>query len=178
MRPHYAKEAMDTTFVIGLVSALTALVASIVGPPVTLTVSKRQFAATVLSANRQKWIETLRDTLAELISLLVAALVVKSHWHDKWDKGRAPLLADKALLDKLQHIVLATSKIRLLLNPREADHQHLYQAMDSAFKRLQSEETLEHETEADIETITTLAQLILKREWQRSNRVLSCPVRN
>lgn len=45
---------------ISLVSACTALVASVVGPFVTLAVAKRQFNATVLSANRQKWIETLR----------------------------------------------------------------------------------------------------------------------
>lgn len=44
---------MDT-MLIGLVSACTALVASIASPIVTLTVSKRQFNATVLSANRQK----------------------------------------------------------------------------------------------------------------------------
>jgi len=38
---------------IGVISACTALVASIIGPIVTLTVAKRQFNATVLSANRQ-----------------------------------------------------------------------------------------------------------------------------
>jgi len=68
---------------ISLVSACTALVASIVGPIVTLTVARRQFSANVLSANRQKWIETLRDMLAELISLMVAVLVVKAGWKDK-----------------------------------------------------------------------------------------------
>ena len=62
---------------ISVISACTALVASILGPLVTLSVAKRQFNASVLSANRQKWIETLRDMLAELISLLVSALVVK-----------------------------------------------------------------------------------------------------
>jgi hypothetical protein len=78
---------MDS-LLISLVSACTALVASVVGPVVTLAVAKRQFNANVLSANRQKWIETLRDMLAELISLLVSALVIKSGWKDKWDKGR------------------------------------------------------------------------------------------
>jgi glycerol-3-phosphate dehydrogenase len=46
------------------------LVAAIAGPIITLTVARRQFSATVISANRQKRIETLRDTLAELIALL------------------------------------------------------------------------------------------------------------
>lgn len=153
--------------VISLVSACTALVASIVGPFVTLAVARRQFNATVLSANRQKWIEAMRDMLAELISLLVAALVVKAKWQDSWDKGRGPLIGDPALLEKLERIVLAQSKIRLLTNPVEADHQHLVQAIDSAFKRLQSEASSDSESEADIETITALGQKILKREWQR-----------
>src|SRR4029450_6123223 len=111
---------MDS-LMISLVSACTALVASIGGPLVTLAVARRQFNATVLSANRQKWIETLRDMLAELISLLIAAVVVKAKWKDKWDHGRGPFIADQKLLDKLQRIVLAQSKIRLLLNPIDGD---------------------------------------------------------
>jgi hypothetical protein len=47
------------------------------------------------------------------------------------------------------------------------DHQRLHQAIETAFKRLQSEESLDSETEADIEVITGLGQSILKREWQR-----------
>jgi len=159
-------DTMDA-FLIGLVSACTALVASIVGPIVTLTVAKRQFNATVLSANRQKWIESLRDTLAELLALLVAAIVVKSNWRDKWERGRGVLRADPALLEKVEHLVLAQSKIRLLLNPTEEDHQRLDQAIDTALKRLQAEELTDLETEADIQNITKLAQSILKREWQR-----------
>ena len=66
--------------------------------------------------------------------------------------------------------MLAQTNIRLLLNPNEPDHQRLYHAIDTAFKRLQSEEALESETEADLETIAKLAQTILKREWQRVKR--------
>ena len=152
---------------ISLISACTALVASILAPFVTLSVARRQFSANVLSANRQKWIETLRDIVAELISLIVTALVVKARWKGKWDQGRGALSADPALVEKLERMVLIQSKIRLLLNPTEPDHQRLNQAIDAAIKRLQPEETLDAEVEADIETITTLAQSILKREWQR-----------
>ena len=54
-----------------------------------------------------------------------------------------------------------------MINPTEVDHQRLYQMIETAFKRLQSEESLDSETEADIEIITGLGQSILKREWQR-----------
>ena len=152
---------------ISVISACTALVASIAGPLVTLTVSRRQFNASVLSANRQKWIETLRDLLAEAISLIVAALVIKSRYKDQWNEGRTAFEGNPALLEKLQRLVLAQSKIRLLINPLEPDHQRLYEAIDAALKRLKSNDAADAETEADIETITALAQAILKREWQR-----------
>ena len=69
---------MEVAPVVSLVSACTALVASIIGPVITLTVARRQFNATVISTNREKWIETLRDSLAELIALIRAALVLEN----------------------------------------------------------------------------------------------------
>jgi len=158
---------MEFSSVVSLVSACTALVAAIAGPVITLTVARRQFSATVISANRQKRIDTLRDTLAELIALVSGALVVKSKWKDKWDRGRGPLNADPAMLEKFEHIVLAQSKIELLINPIDADHQRLYDTIETAISRLRVEESLEAETQHDIRTITALGQTILKREWQR-----------
>jgi hypothetical protein len=131
------------------------------------SVSRRQFSASVLSANRQKWIETLRDQLAEVISLIVAALIVKNRFKNRWDEGRGAFESNPALVEKLQRLVLAQSKIRLLMNPTEPDHQRLYQAIDVALRRLKSEAAHESETEADVEAITALAQAILKREWHR-----------
>jgi hypothetical protein len=63
----------------------------------------------------------LRDLLAELISLVVAGLVVKSKWKDKWDGGRGPLAADPEWLAKLERIVLVRWKIRVLINPTEPE---------------------------------------------------------
>jgi hypothetical protein len=158
---------MDTTTLLGMVSACTALVASTVGPVVTLNVARRQFNATVISGNRHKWIETLRDELAELISLLATALVVKSKWKDHWEQGRGPLNTEPALLEKFERIVLAESKIRLLINPGDEDQQHLGEAIEAATRRLRSEDASDAETEADIQAIVARAQSVLRREWLR-----------
>jgi len=158
---------MEFSSAISLVSASTALVASVVGPVITLTVARRQFNATVISSNRQKWSETLRNTLAELIALVRASLVVKSNWKEKWDHGRGPLNANPAMLEKFERIALAQSKIELLLNPIDSDHQRLFETIETAIRRLRAEESLEAETEHDIRTITGHGQSILKREWQR-----------
>lgn len=72
--------------------------------------------------------------------------------------------------EKLERIVLVQWNIRVLMNPTEPDHQQLYQAIESAFKRLQSDESDDAATEADVEVITTLTQKILKREWGRVKR--------
>jgi hypothetical protein len=159
--------AMEASLLIGMVSACTALVASIVGPIVALNVAKRQFNATTISANRNKRIDTLRDELAEFISLLATALVVKSKWKDRWEEGRGPMNSEPALLEKFERIVLAQAKIQLLINPNDENHQHLIETIDAAIRRLRSEDALESETEADLRTIVALAQAILKREWQR-----------
>lgn len=158
---------METSTLIGIVSACTALVASVVGPVVTLNVARRQFNATVISGNRHKWIETLRDELAELISLLATVLVVKSKWKDRWEQGRGPLNSESTLLEKFERIVLAESKIRLLINPGDEDQQRLSEAIEAAARRLRSEDASDAETEADIRTIVAVAQSILRREWLR-----------
>ena len=53
---------------ISLLSALVALVAVIVGPIVTWRIAKRQIQASVVSANRQNWINDLREAVAGFIT--------------------------------------------------------------------------------------------------------------
>src|SRR5688572_1568124 len=73
--------------IVSLVSACTALIASIAGPLATLRVSRRQFNATVLSTGRQKWIESLRDLLADLMSRRAGLSVIKGGWAGEWSGG-------------------------------------------------------------------------------------------
>jgi len=77
------------------------------------------------------------------------------------------LAQDAALLEKLQRMVLAQARIRLLLNPTEADHERLREAIAVAITRLQSDDSPDADTQADIEAIMAQAQAILKREWHR-----------
>lgn len=154
-------------YLISVISACTALVASVAGPLVTLRVSRRQFDANVLSANRQKWIEALRDTLSEFIALLVSAMVLKKQWKDHWNQGLGALEKNPALIEKLERVVLAQSRIWLLINPTEPTHRQLNEAMDAAMALLQSDQSDDAESTRSINTITTLARAILRTEWQR-----------
>jgi hypothetical protein len=156
--------------IVSLVSACTALVASIAGPLATLRVARRQFGATVLSASRQKWIDQLRDLLADLMSQLAGLSVLKSGWAGEWNGGLGLLHTDPSLVAKVERLVLVRWKIRLMLNLNEADHQKLDQLIDAAVHRLRNPEPGGADTDGDIENISRQAKGILKREWERVKR--------
>jgi hypothetical protein len=152
-----------------LISACTALAASIAGPSVQLINARRQINANVVSVNRQKWIESLRDHVAEMISLLNTGAYVKLALHRKAED----ITPDNVrLLEKIERITLVKNKIRLLVNPGDKEQRALLAAIETPFARLWQEE--EHdvvaEIAADIEEITKHAQVVLKREWLRVKR--------
>jgi hypothetical protein len=155
---------------VSLVSACTALVASVAGPLAMLRVSRRQFNATVLSTGRQKWIDSLRDLLADLMSQLAGLSVIKSQWAGEWDRGVGLIHSDPALVARVERLVLVRWKIRLMLNLNEADHQKLDQLIGGAVQRLRDEPPREADTDVDIENISREAKGILKREWERVKR--------
>ena len=63
-----------------------------------------------MSSYGRQWIEALRGRLAELIALISFALVAKSNWKQKWERGRGALISDPVLLDKFEQIVKAEAK--------------------------------------------------------------------
>jgi hypothetical protein len=162
---------MDTQFV-SLVSACTALVASIAGPLATLRVSRRQFDAAILSTGRQKWIDALRDLLADFMSQVAGLSVLKTQWVGQWDRGAGLFHSDPALVVKVERLVLVRWKIRLMLNLTEADHHELDRLIGAAVERLRNEPpgNADADADADIETISRQAKGILKREWERVKR--------
>ena len=76
---------MDTInpYWITLIFACNAMIASIAGVFVHTRVARTQFNANVLSVNRQKWIETIRDLVASLNSQLLAAAAVRNTWKSR-----------------------------------------------------------------------------------------------
>jgi hypothetical protein len=155
---------------VSLISALTALVASILSPFVTLSVARWQFRANVLSSNRQKWNDTFRDGMAELLARITAAHVAKRTAIDEWRGGEGPIAADPALADKLEKIFMAIAQIRLLTKAEEPEHKALNEAISAALGYLQNNELREHELMACMEEITKLARSIIRTEWARVKR--------
>jgi hypothetical protein len=152
---------------VSFISALTALAASLIAPFVTMYVAHRQFNATVLSANRQRWIEGLREQIASLVAQLAAAMGLVQ---DIDDAKRRAFGHDPELLQRVERLILTVAKIRLMLNPHEADHQDLVRTMHNAVNLLRRPGSYDEITagiEAGIDAIVTKSQAILKHEWIR-----------
>lgn len=155
---------------VSFVAACTALIAGIAGPLTTLAISRRQYNATVLANSRERWTATLRDGIAELVSLLAAVAVVKANWKGAWNSGHGALAANADLLPKFERIVLLRWNIRLLTSSKEPTHIELWRAIDTAIARLQSDDASHVIAEADIETIAQASQVILSATWHRLKR--------
>src|SRR5579859_3155438 len=116
---------------LSLIAALTALMASVLGPLVTLSVARHQFRANVLSTNRQKWIDTFRDRLAELLSVMNAAQIIKRASANEWRGGAGPVRDNPALAEKIEKTFMAVAQIQLLTKNAEPVHQSLNEAITS-----------------------------------------------
>jgi hypothetical protein len=99
---------------IGVISAATALVASITGPLVTLYMGRAQIKAAVRSANRQKWIEEFRDMIAHFCGQVAASVQVRGK---VIRDGRIAIPAEQELIDRFERLVFTSTKIRLMINP-------------------------------------------------------------
>jgi hypothetical protein len=155
---------------LSLITAAAALLASLISPLVTLSVARRQFRASVISTNRQKWIETLRDRLSELIALINTAQVIKRHSIESWDGGLGQAHGNPGLTKKFERAYKALAEIRLLTSTSDPRHNHLNEALAAAVAHVQHRELREVELMASIEDVVASGRTIIRREWARVKR--------
>ena len=155
---------------ITLVLAANAMIASIAGPLVSTRIARIEFKANVLSVNRHKWIETMRDLVASLNSQLLIAAALRQTLEEPTS---IVITRDSELLKRVENLLRTVSKIELMLNPLEKDHQQLKASMSEAVDQLRSLPaggSIEERIEAISRDIIQLSQAILKREWVRVKR--------
>jgi len=142
-----------------VISAITALVAVIVSPIISIYVAKKQFGASVLSKFRQEWINSLRDNISEYISCMFMIIIYnRTHKADVKD-----------ISEKGEKIVFLNHKINLMLNTNEANHNKLAKLIDGLTAVISEEDhkksTANYKEKS--EEIVALSQIILKEEWNR-----------
>lgn len=152
---------------VSFIAACTALIAAICGPAVALTAARYQFRSNVLSTSRRQWIDTLRESTAELISLALAANAVKRQRSGDWDSGHALLSADPARLAKYERLVHVRWNVRLLLNPRDADDAAFIAAIDRLLAHLQDDAADGGALAGLVNDVADRAQVVIRDAWQR-----------
>ena len=152
------------TNTVALVSAITALCAVLLGPLVALWSARRQSHVAVLAANRQAWINTLRELIAECMS--ISGLIHLADWSQR---------PQGDFEEKMERLSFLISKIRLMINPKEEDHQRLVQLLSEIMKSLRERKANAPKNAAAgakaVQELVPLSQAILKREWERVKRV-------
>ena len=155
---------------ITLISASTAMIASIAGPFVNTRIARFEFRTNVLSVNRQKWIDTMRDLVASLNSQLLIAAALRQ---TVAEPTGLIIARDPELSRRVENLLRTVSKIELMLNPHEQDHQQLNVLMKEAIDQLRSpllEDSVEDRIEVISHDIIQVLQGILKQEWARVKR--------
>src|SRR6202035_6015951 len=107
-----------------IAATMTAMAAVIISPLVTYLTARKQIRATLVSANRQSWIDALRVELSELFELLT------------WQYLQRPGTLSgeegyKYEAEKRSRIRLIINRIRLRLNPQEDDSRALLEHLNT-----------------------------------------------
>ncbi|MDY6923881.1 MAG: hypothetical protein SWI22_07990 [Pseudomonadota bacterium] len=116
----------------------------------TLEAAQRQVHGAVVSSNRQKWIDGLREDLAEFIAerqYLAARQADQPRDQD-------------IIRQSTKRLVLLYTRLALRLNPDESDHQQLISMASYHTGRPGS-----LPEEPDMDAMVALSQKVLKREW-------------
>lgn len=147
------------------ISAGSALFGVLIGSACSYFISRQQLRATVLSGNRQKWINTLRDCIAEFQTKAKIAIVEADlAYHQQTSAAANVRNHDEAM----KTMRLLANKIALLINPEEKDHAELLSNLNELESHCIDGDPGDREKERILQTsITTIGQTILKREWKR-----------
>ena len=114
--------------------------------------------ATVVSSNRQAWINEVRDTVAEAIS--VATLL--------GDNSHASFLGASERATMGSRLTYLVSRVDLFLNPGEQDNQEVVGLLRKLTNLVVSAGPVSHEAfQATRDAITATTRRMLKREWDR-----------
>ncbi|SRR5260221_7516852 len=153
---------------IAFVTACTALISAVVGPAVSYVVARRQIRASVITNNRERWTEALRDSVAEYVALLLSASMVKL------TIAKDPLKAlseDHALLEVFERTVLVKNKIMLLTNPNDNQYTELCNVIEATYQSLIADDPQDlPKIHSASEAITRAGREVLKAEWIRVKR--------
>ena len=160
---------------------VVSLAAVIVGPTIQSSIAKRQieasqeraelsFRATVLSGNRQVWINELRGLVSEFVSR--GANIAMKWYHALVAPGSSGVIEADEMAEQLAELHRLECRIALMLNPEEPESSELLEAVRAMIAALNSK-ALKQGTkgvEDAARAVVDRTQPILKGEWERVKR--------
>ena len=152
---------------ISIISATTALMASIAGPLVTLYVARMQIRASVRSGNRQRWIDEFRDAISIFCGQIAATTQVREK---VFKDGRISISEQHELLREFERLIFTATKIRLMVDPGDGDHARLIASIDELlmmFRTATSDEDVQEVARTSALQIVEMSLGIIRREWLR-----------
>jgi hypothetical protein len=153
---------------ITLITASSALVAGIAGPIVSISVARRQIRAMVISNNRERWIEALRDALAEYVAVAASAALIG---RDSKEDLQALVGGDHEFRQTAERMLLFKSKIPLMTNTKDEFDRELQQSIETVHTVVVSRETLTLEQwGARLDAVTVAGHAVLRAAWTRVKR--------
>lgn len=157
-------DQMTITFL----TASTALIAGVAGPIVSISIARQQFKASVISNNRERWTEALRDALAEYISLVTSAAMIARQ--TQFIHGENVHL-DEEFRKTAERIMLVRGRIRLMTNPSKDCHRELCESVEAVHRALVAHEKVElQQWRSHLEAIMLAGRSVLEAEWRRVKR--------
>ena len=157
---------MEVTTV-AFVTACAALVSAAGGPFVSIVVSSRQIRASLVSGNRERWIEALRDTIAEYVGL---ALSVRAICEVRQEDALSALRESPELIQLGERLAQAKNRIELMINPGEPEQRELSERIERVYRHIIGDFGSAREIGSMTDDITRAGRAVLKSEWARVKR--------
>ncbi|MEZ8771030.1 hypothetical protein AB6D79_23550 [Vibrio alginolyticus] len=137
-----------------------AFLALFIAPIVNARISRRQ----VIAPLRQAWINSLRDKLAEILSIVsVARFDIVSSIDASTETRDRSLNEDRLRYERLVFLV---ASIELHINSRESDHQSLVVLL----KEISQGYHDNNDVEPRVAELVELSQKILSDEWKATKK--------
>lgn len=133
-----------------------AFLALFVAPIVNARISRRQ----VIAPMRQAWINTLRDKVAEFVSVVsIGRMHICPSDDDEENLKRAAHREDRSRYERLK---LIAAGVELHINPKEEDHRKLVVRINEIVDAYHDN----RDTRNEIKSLVELSQKVLKDEWE------------
>ncbi len=120
----------------------------------TVEAAKLGYRAQVLSANRQTWINDLRNICSETVGIMRGG-------QDARRSGEDMPLA------KFEHYLQNKAKLELMLNPDEQESKEFLAALQKCEDLINTSPKLDEVIDAAFAAINRTCGVILKNEWER-----------